>query len=1047
MAAATPITRRSVGPGAPSSLLAMPATATPHATPGLGLGAANTPAAPAGLTFDDLLASSRRGRGWAAPWAGRAGAHALPPPLSPFTRSAMAAAATPSAPGDGGWRRPDAGVVAPAAAPAASFVPDDVIVDASGTPHAIGPAFDAFHRVLAGHLGTAEPDDALRHIVATCEGWEAVCRDALAQARHRLEVPDGATDLDATAAEAQSWALEANTWNLVARLLQHRVRQQSLQRAAAASTAALTPPRPPHPYVSDTRRLRDRMDRSETPVVCAWIEAMAPPPPPTPLRKHYRPATLKALRHADRQPGSAPLVSEYDPDAPLREGKPLAGDDATYENEQLAQRIFLALRRGRLMDAIDACRACDAPWQAAVLLGSIRRRDTLLDGDALARRGADGAGADDATDAIVVGGNANHRLFKLAARAAAAEPRLGKFQRATYAVLAGAIDHALAVCQSWEDHLWVRYRARLEAEVEAALDASHAADAAAAAAEPSSALTAAAPRASEEFALARYDATPEAILADVAQAIQEDAAAVPATAGGAGRRQQHPFHEAQASLILDHVHELYGQFVDEMSAVMSGQTAMSPLFPHRLRFMAHLVLILRDFLPTQYALEHGRGAATPHGPTPLAPAERILEAYANLLVSARKNDDVALYARFLPRTAQVDLYAHFLKNVDADITTRWGLLDSARRHGLDIDPICRQAVLLTFQAAPVAGGDGQGAASSASGGSTAAAALSPVRETVIASLADPPSPMDHYLIRALEWLTASPSTYADALLQSNYLIRRALGAGKIHLVAPTLGALPRNVIDERWMDEPTDASDADSPMAASDAADAAAAALAAPTTAGSKSAADGGRTTRSGAAVAESDERTMDDASGVQSEARMMCAAVQEHVAYRQLLEALQSLGTWHAHFWQYGPASARGAVDAQGAAAYAAWQTELVAQTQRCERQLYALATSGWLESDLCRGLSRGHAAVRSRELERLRTLYMPHVVLSLQQILYETRDVLPENLDHSVRVVNLVASEEYGLYHAFLAADRLEHLLASVSQSALAQLDQQPETAWISA
>lgn len=69
-------------------------------------------------------------------------------------------------------------------------------------------------------------------------------------------------------------------------------------------------------------------------------------------------------------------------------------------------------------------------------------------------------------------------------------------------------------------------------------------------------------------------------------------------------------------------------------------------------------------------------------------------------------------------------------------------------------------------------------------------------------------------------------------------------------------------------------------------------------------------------------------------------------------------------------------------------------------------------------------------RELERLRTIYIPELLLRLHTLLLESRQYIPENVRHALNLVNIVADERYGVYQAFGAGEegRLERYLLDV-------------------
>ncbi|CAG0907910.1 unnamed protein product, partial [Cyprideis torosa] len=72
------------------------------------------------------------------------------------------------------------------------------------------------------------------------------------------------------------------------------------------------------------------------------------------------------LRAIHRGAGGPPL----DPDGPNRSGKRLHDEDAR-DDETLITHILYLIRRGRLSEAQDLCRAAGQPWRAAILEGGM----------------------------------------------------------------------------------------------------------------------------------------------------------------------------------------------------------------------------------------------------------------------------------------------------------------------------------------------------------------------------------------------------------------------------------------------------------------------------------------------------------------------------------------------------------------------------------------------------------------------------------------------------------------------------------------------------
>lgn len=152
---------------------------------------------------------------------------------------------------------------------------------------------------------------------------------------------------------------------------------------------------------------------------------------------------------------SRPLVSSLDPDAPIREGKPLHDLDRE-DDARLEKRMFIEVRCGRLQKAQTLAMHCGQPWRAACLLGWIPNHDPNY--------------SNPLTDIkLPIEGNPNRSLWKLCAWELSQDKRIGIFYRAIYASLCGNIQLLLQIASSWQDALWAYVKSLLDIKVESAL--------------------------------------------------------------------------------------------------------------------------------------------------------------------------------------------------------------------------------------------------------------------------------------------------------------------------------------------------------------------------------------------------------------------------------------------------------------------------------------------------------------------------------------------------------------------------------------------------
>ena len=142
-------------------------------------------------------------------------------------------------------------------------------------------------------------------------------------------------------------------------------------------------------------------------VVREWLHETASDPSnpeaTTGYWKFTKHGIMQTLRTAGGREGG--LVKAMDPDAPNREGKTLASDDANME-KGLTQALYHFIRAGRLEDAIVLCRKANQPWRASSIRGSL-----LFEWRAIANEPTEDA-MDDDGDAEGWLGNRRRKLWK-----------------------------------------------------------------------------------------------------------------------------------------------------------------------------------------------------------------------------------------------------------------------------------------------------------------------------------------------------------------------------------------------------------------------------------------------------------------------------------------------------------------------------------------------------------------------------------------------------------------------------------------------------------
>ncbi|CAG9466884.1 unnamed protein product [Pedinophyceae sp. YPF-701] len=188
------------------------------------------------------------------------------------------------------------------------------------------------------------------------------------------------------------------------------------------------------------------------------------------------------------------LVKELDPDAPSREGRAIAGEDA--RNEAAMLRVVLErMMAGRWDQAMTALGECRQPWRAAAMQGCLvtlggaafhlARMCNSQDAETVAQLSeelfaeiesslsAASSPSYQSRDGKSIG-LGQHFLRRWAFHQAAAAASstggdLGALEAAFFGTLAGCMQYVHPVCTSWEGAAWSTFRCWLELAVDQAL--------------------------------------------------------------------------------------------------------------------------------------------------------------------------------------------------------------------------------------------------------------------------------------------------------------------------------------------------------------------------------------------------------------------------------------------------------------------------------------------------------------------------------------------------------------------------------------------------
>uniref|UniRef100_A0A8C4DVP8 Nuclear pore complex protein n=1 Tax=Dicentrarchus labrax TaxID=13489 RepID=A0A8C4DVP8_DICLA len=257
--------------------------------------------------------------------------------------------------------------------------------------------------------------------------------------------------------------------------------------------------------------------------------------------------TLHALK-LRRKSGAAftvPLVTELDPDAPLRQQRPLADLDRE-DDVRLLKNLFTLIRAGMTEEAQRLCKRCGQAWRAATLEGWKLYHDPNMTSGSI--------------ELQPVEGNPQRGIWKACCWRMAEE--LNRYERAIYASLSGNLKPLLAVCESWEDCVWAHFRVMVDSLVEKDLMSSGMAH-------------------QEVETLPREYLEANWTMEKVFEELQASE-----TKRVLEETREH-YHVIQKFVILGDLDGLLEEFSDWL-------TASKPLPSHLLRFMTHLVLFFRS---------------------------------------------------------------------------------------------------------------------------------------------------------------------------------------------------------------------------------------------------------------------------------------------------------------------------------------------------------------------------------------------------------------------------------------------------------------------
>ncbi|MCJ8742943.1 hypothetical protein PDJAM_G00088120 [Pangasius djambal] len=695
------------------------------------------------------------------------------------------------------------------------------------------------------------------------EDYETICQDKV-NTLQKLVLRSSSSQQKSSKTASITWLLQQEmvTWRLINSLYRDRI-QTAMEDGLMMD---ITSPSESEKSIMEQFFQRDSMVRQSQ------------------VHTHTQENTLHTLKLRRDQASasfSRPLVTELDPDAPVRQKRPLADLDRE-DDARLLRYIYTLIRAGMTDEAQRLCKRCGQAWRAATLEGWKLYHDPNY------------------SEVLV---------FFLC-------EQFNRYERAIYAVLSGNLRQLLPVCESWEDTVWAYFRVLVDSLLEQELRSSGLSH-------------------EELEELPREYLEASWTMEKVFEELQatESKRVLEAT-------KEH-YHIIQKFVILGDLDGLLEEFGDWL-----GRTP--PLPAHLLRFMTHLVLFYRSLgmqLKEEVCVD-------------------VLKAYISLLVKEKQAELIAFYVSHLPADVGVTQYARFLEEV-TETEQRRRCLELAGQAGLDVAAVTKTVVETVRER------DGE---------EFAHHDLAPALDTGTTA-------EDRQKIDVIDWLVFDPAQRAEALKQSNAIMRKFLASKKHDAAKLVFAKVPEDSMREiyrQWEEQGMN-----TPL------------------------------------PAEEDN------------------AIREHLCIRAYLEAHEAFNEWFRHMnsppvkptlptqAKFTETVAYEMKEKEYKIEYENWQGRLDALTEEVKERIYNVllfVDGGWMVD------VREDAEVdseRSIQMALLRRLCLPMMTFLLLTVLQRT-----ERHQESLRLADVIASDQHRLYEVF-SKDELQKFLQKMRESSLLLLD----------
>ncbi|KAG5361340.1 Nucleoporin nup107 [Yarrowia sp. C11] len=450
-----------------------------------------------------------------------------------------------------------------------------------------------------------------------------------------------------------NWELEARFWQLTATLSEARERFVESNNGDkmdvegdddtidvypfSSDSSVLQQYKQTHPLVMETflvnRWLQDNLTPSENEQIEIWGSKWM----------HTKSDIASKKRLGGGQVGNtstSTLVSEMDADAPLRQKKPIASEDAGYDSK-FFHAIFDLIRRRQIKEAS----------QLAEKTGNLSLKMAI--GGLAAMEDTD---VDPLDDAKAVG-TTRTALWRRMCLSVAASP-VGEYEKAVYGFLGGDVGTVLGVSKSWETQLLAYTNNMCSDQFEQALNEAH-----------------------------RVSSKTKSLIPLVCPghvASMRDALELLSESSDIDVKRQalNPIRTFVGAVINNTIETIASTSSEALRvAASTGQPNPVSESAIILRVLVHLLLALRNGYGGQKKLDISH--------------YNIISAYVERLAGEGHMDLVPLYLSFLDPEDIVNQYSYFLANI-SDPEERQEQIHLANQNGVDIKACVKAAVARVF---------------------------------------------------------------------------------------------------------------------------------------------------------------------------------------------------------------------------------------------------------------------------------------------------------------------------------------------------------------